>query len=105
MSYLVSSVLSCLSRYTSKDKRLENGDLEAALKLPDTKPGCIFCNVDSSKGFDIVLEVSRSHQNQFNRADHDSKEGNVVVFRDRNPAAREHLLVVPLNHIGMSYYL
>ncbi|KIJ49436.1 hypothetical protein M422DRAFT_82525, partial [Sphaerobolus stellatus SS14] len=48
----------------------------------DTKPGCIFCNVNRSNGFDVILE-----------------EGNVVVFRDRDPSAREHLLVVPLNHI------
>lgn len=27
------------------------------------------------------------------------QEGNVVVFRDRSPAAQEHLLVVPLKHI------
>ncbi|KAF8525847.1 HIT-like protein [Hysterangium stoloniferum] len=60
------------------------GHLEDALKLDGvTKPGCIFCDVEPGKGFEIVLQTS-----------------NLVVFRDRNPAAAEHLLVTPKRHIG-----
>jgi len=67
---------------SSRKESKENEDLEGSLKLTDVKPGCIFCDVDRSHGFDIVLE-----------------EGEVVVFRDRNPAAKEHLLAIPINHI------
>jgi len=59
------------------------GHLEDALKVDGgTRPGCIFCDVEPEKGFDIVFQTS-----------------NLVVFRDRNPAAAEHLLVTPKNHI------
>lgn len=50
-----SSLLFCFPG--SREESKENEDLEGSLKLTDVKPGCVFCNVDRSHGFDIVLEV------------------------------------------------
>ncbi|KAI0346139.1 HIT-like protein, partial [Trametopsis cervina] len=43
---------------------------------------CIFCTVTAEKGFGVVYE-----------------DENYVVFRDHNPAAAQHFLVVPKQHI------
>ncbi|CAE6427729.1 unnamed protein product [Rhizoctonia solani] len=44
--------------------------------------GCVFCDVRKELGFAVVYENEE-----------------LIVFKDRNPAAREHLLVITRRHV------
>ncbi|KAF8591123.1 HIT-like protein [Ramaria rubella] len=80
MAFVFKSILSCFEVVSEKGYRGHDG----AVKLDhETKP-CVFCNITNRPGsFDIF-----------------SKDSQMVVFRDRNPAAKVHLLVVPMRHIS-----
>jgi len=47
-----------------------------------SKSNCVFCDVSVERGFGVVVESN-----------------DLIVFRDRAPAAAIHLLVVPRTHI------
>jgi len=71
------------SWFTSPD-RDEEAVLAGQITLPPSYvKGCVFCNVSKEKGFNIV---------------HETEE--LIVFKDRAPAAKEHLLVIPRNHLA-----
>ncbi|GAA5865067.1 hypothetical protein JCM8547_007702 [Rhodosporidiobolus lusitaniae] len=54
----------------------------SSLRPDGTKEGCIFCDVGVEKGFNVVHE-----------------DPEFVVFRDRSPGSRVHLLAVPRRHV------
>ncbi|ETW82724.1 hypothetical protein HETIRDRAFT_242619, partial [Heterobasidion irregulare TC 32-1] len=47
-----------------------------------TESKCVFCNITSKNGFNIVCEDEK-----------------YVVIRDRRPAASHHVLVIPRRHV------
>ncbi|KZT57631.1 HIT-like protein [Calocera cornea HHB12733] len=64
--------------------RDEEAALAGQINLPPAYvKGCIFCDVRKEKGFNIV------HEND-----------DLIVFKDRAPAASEHLLVIPRHHLA-----
>lgn len=44
---------------------------------------CVFCNVTTANGFNIVYE-----------------DNDLIAFHDRAPGAKSHLLITPRKHIG-----
>ena len=80
------------------------GREDGSVKLDsDTKSGCVFCNVSRARGFDIVSEVMRLFVTRlmyYGRFySYSFQDSSLIVFRDRNPGAKEHLLVIPIKHI------
>ncbi|GAA6032962.1 hypothetical protein JCM8097_000069 [Rhodosporidiobolus ruineniae] len=64
---------------------LDSSSEEAAGRaelVTGTKEGCIFCDVRVEKGFGVVYEGPE-----------------FVVFRDRSPGSKVHLLAVPRKHV------
>ncbi|KAK9893603.1 HIT-like protein [Cystobasidium minutum MCA 4210] len=57
-------------------------DRQADPPTPTKAKQCIFCNVTSERGFNVVYEDDK-----------------FTVFTDRSPGARLHLLCVPKEHI------
>ncbi|KAH8100804.1 HIT-like protein [Cristinia sonorae] len=56
-------------------------NIESQMTISD-KP-CIFCNVTRERGFDIVFEDTE-----------------FIAFKDHNPSAVQHFLVIPRQHIA-----
>ena len=93
----------------SKVKATTSTDVEAAISDKKGRlDACTFCEVSKQKGFDIVYEVCTTRATRllhFVCVGVDSgyrQDDSYVAFQDRNPAARQHLLVVPKRHIGRS---
>ncbi|WOO85695.1 Histidine triad nucleotide-binding protein 3 [Vanrija pseudolonga] len=75
--------LSCFGR---QKRPPDNNDAErASLNGGDEAyvRGCVFCDVTRERGFNIAYE-----------------DDELIVFHDRSPAAREHLLVIPRRHVS-----
>ncbi|GAA5945946.1 hypothetical protein JCM10213_006197 [Rhodosporidiobolus nylandii] len=53
-----------------------------SLREDGTKGGCVFCDVSVEKGFRVVWE-----NDEF------------IIFRDRSPGSRVHLLALPRRHV------
>ncbi|KZO89902.1 HIT-like protein [Calocera viscosa TUFC12733] len=71
------------SWFASAD-RDEEAALAGQINLPPTfVKGCVFCDVRKEKGFNIVHETE-----------------DLIIFKDRSPAATEHLLVIPRHHLA-----
>ncbi|EJU04776.1 hypothetical protein DACRYDRAFT_114103 [Dacryopinax primogenitus] len=85
MAFLT-SLCSC---FTSQDRE-EEAVLAGDIHLPPAYvKRCVFCNVSREKGFDILHEVGP-----------DPNSDDLIVFRDRAPAATEHLLAIPRHHLA-----
>lgn len=70
---------------------------------PRTDSSCIFCRVSVDNGFAVVDQVSYTEAvavvwmiDWIPLA----KNDDFIVFKDHNPSAREHLLVIPRRHVG-----
>ncbi|GHJ85610.1 hypothetical protein NliqN6_2012 [Naganishia liquefaciens] len=55
----------------------------ADLEGGGTAKGCVFCRVTPENGFDMV-----------------ESNDEMIAFRDRNPGAAQHLLIIPRRHIS-----
>ncbi|KAG2186198.1 hypothetical protein INT43_002636 [Umbelopsis isabellina] len=44
---------------------------------------CVFCDVTTEKGFNIVYE-----------------DNDLIAFHDRAPGAKSHILIIPRKHVG-----
>ncbi|KIP11088.1 hypothetical protein PHLGIDRAFT_100407 [Phlebiopsis gigantea 11061_1 CR5-6] len=71
---------SCIRTNSSRkdSEQLSNGEDDTGYRVS----GCTFCGVSKEKGFDVVWE-----------------DDAFVVFNDRNPASKHHLLVIPRRHV------
>jgi hypothetical protein len=90
--------LQCFRRPLSTGNSNPNPDPEAPL-LPGYQPSCVFCDVSVKKGFAIEYEVGVEWSHEGREADA-FQDDELIVFRDRWPRAREHLLVIPRAHVG-----
>ncbi|CAL1716150.1 unnamed protein product [Somion occarium] len=70
------SISTCGLRICGSSAATEEGDTAWTRR-------CTFCNVSKSNGFDVVWE-----------------DDHFVAFRDHNPAAEHHFLVIPKEHVG-----
>ncbi|KAL1740051.1 HIT-like domain-containing protein [Schizophyllum fasciatum] len=57
------------------------GNLLNVLKVPPIHSDCVFCDVTSEKGFNVVAQNDK-----------------FIAFHDRNPASKVHILVIPKDH-------
>jgi diadenosine tetraphosphate (Ap4A) HIT family hydrolase len=65
---------------------------------------CVFCGISSEEGFShrVVFEVSGIAKHAMERRFPDpfAQDNDYIVFKDRNPVAEHHLLVIPRIHVG-----
>jgi histidine triad (HIT) family protein len=70
--------------YIEEGSRGLNNQHQIFYRMAHSDPNCLFCKI---VGGDIPADIV--YRNEY-----------VLAFRDINPAAREHLLIIPLKHIA-----
>ncbi|TXT04946.1 hypothetical protein VHUM_04029 [Vanrija humicola] len=83
--------LSCFGRQKRPPDDAEAAPLDGAYAR-----GCVFCDVSAERGFNVAYEVGWGAAAALTPRQDDE----LIVFHDRAPAAREHLLVVPRRHVS-----